>query len=205
MRAGGDATELSSASGTCTDVTYSYRPSLLGAPVELRLATDALEWRKGSRSGRTPYGDIRRVRLSFRPLTLQTNRFIAEVWARGQPKLEIVSTSWRSMVEQEPQDEKYVGFLRELHRRIAESRATVSFETGSPAFIYWPGLVVFVAVSLGLSFLVVRALEIAAWAAAVFVGGFLAVFLWQAGSFFQRNRPRRYRPEALPMEVLPRT
>ncbi len=29
------------------DLAYAYKPSLMGAPFEFRLAPDALEWRKG--------------------------------------------------------------------------------------------------------------------------------------------------------------
>ena len=47
------------------DPSYAYKSSLLGAPFEFRLAMDALEWRKGTYKGRTPYDRIRRIRLSF--------------------------------------------------------------------------------------------------------------------------------------------
>ena len=33
---------------------------------------------------------------------------------------------------------------------------------------------------------------------------FLALFAWQLGTFFRRNRPGTYGPDALPPEVLPR-
>ena len=54
------------------DPAYSYKPSLMGAAFEFRLRPDALEWSKGRYEGRTPYDRIQRVRLSFRPITMQT-------------------------------------------------------------------------------------------------------------------------------------
>jgi hypothetical protein len=36
------------------------------------------------------------------------------------------------------------------------------------------------------------------------VGVFLALFLWQGGSFFRRNRPGLYRPDALPPDLMPK-
>ena len=57
------------------EFSYAYKSSLMGAPFEFRLAPDALEWRKGGIAGRTPYGRIRRIRLSFRPMTMQNYRF----------------------------------------------------------------------------------------------------------------------------------
>src|SRR5205085_10020402 len=83
------------------DPVYAYKPSLLGAPFEFRLAADAFEWRKGRHTGRTPYDHIRRIRMSFRPATMQNYRFVAEVWPANGPKLQIASTSWRSVIEQE--------------------------------------------------------------------------------------------------------
>ena len=40
-------------------------------------------------------------------------------------------------------------------------------------------------------------------AGAALAAAFLAVYLWQLGTFFRRNRPGRYRPEAIPAAVLP--
>jgi hypothetical protein len=186
------------------DPLYIYKPSLLGAPHEFRLAPGALVWRVGGRSGHAPYGSIRRLRLSFRPGTLQSHRFLAEVWPDGGPRLQIASTSWRSMVELERLDRAYAAFLTELNRRIAATRVSASFEAGSPALLYWPGLVVFVLVSLVLAALIVQALRAGAVSGAIFVAVFLGAFLWQAGTFFRRNRPRIYAPEAIPAAVLPR-
>ncbi len=184
------------------DPAYAYKPSLLGAPWEFRLTPDALEWSIGRHQGRTPYDRITRVRLSFRPVTMQTRRFVTEIWPAGGPKLSIASSSWKSVLEQEGRDQDYGAFVRELHRRIAAAGARASFETGSPALLYWPGLAVFVVVSFGLAALTLQALQIGAWAGAAFVGGFLALFLWQSGAYFRRNRPGSYRPEALPPEWL---
>src|SRR5258707_159174 len=112
------------------DPLYAYKPSLLGAPHEFRLARDALVWRVGGRAGHAPYDRIRRLRLSFRPVTLQSYRFLAEVWPDAGPKLQIASTSWRSMVELERLDQAYAAFVAELGRRIGGTGARTSFETG---------------------------------------------------------------------------
>jgi hypothetical protein len=236
--------ELDLQPGSSDDPVYSYKPSLTGAAWEFRLRPDALEWRAGRHEGRVPYGRIARVRLSFRPVTMQTRRFVAEIWpARagsgsnpgsnpGQapagkpphcprsygprsygPRLLIASTSWRSLVEQVTQHQAYGAFIRELHRRIAaahaqassaeDSPAQVSFETGSPAMLYWPGLAVFVGAASALAALTVRALQVGEWAGAAFVGGFFALFAWQSGTYFRRNRPGRYRPDGLPRDLVP--
>jgi hypothetical protein len=195
---------VDTADGHADDPTYSFKSSLMGAGFEFRLAIDALEWRRGGQAGRVPYDRIRRVRLSFRPMTMQSYRFLAEVWSAGGPKLQIASTSWKSLVEHERFDAPYRAFVIELCRRIGAAKNPARLETGSPAWIYWPGVVVFVAASLGLAGLIVRALMTEIWGGAAFVAGFLALFLWQAGNLFRRNRPGTFRPDAVPPQVLPK-
>ena len=72
---------------------YSYRPGLVGAGWEFRLQADGLAWQVGSASGIVRYQDIRRVRLSYRPVTQQHHRFLTEVWSSSGPKLRIFSTT----------------------------------------------------------------------------------------------------------------
>lgn len=183
--------------------TYSFKPSLFGAVWEFRLAPDSIEWKTGARAGRINYRDVRRVRLSFRPVTMQTYRFLTEIWGTSGPKIEIASSSWRSMVEQERHDAAYSTFVGELHRRLAKAQPAAAFQTGTPALLYWPGLVVFAVVVLALVALALRALQVEAWAGATMICGFLVLMLWQAGTFFRRNRPRVYRPDSPPVDLLP--
>jgi hypothetical protein len=190
-------------SGSDGDLVYVHKASLMGAAWELYLRPDALEWQAGRQRGRIPYARISRVRLSFRPATMQTRRFVTEIWWPGGPRLSIASTSWRSLVEQQAQDRAYGAFVRELNRRIAGAGAAAAFETGVPAMLYWPGLALFAGVALALAVLTVRALEIGAYAGAALVGGFFALFVWQSGTYFKRNRPGRYRPDVVPKELVP--
>jgi len=185
-------------------VTYAYKPSLMGAPLELRLTSEALEWRRGGPSHRIPYGRIRRIRLGFRPMTMQNYRFLTEVWVAEGPKLQIASTSWKSVFEHERLDAGYRAFVTELCRRAGAAGGETLFQTGSPVVIYWLGLIVLVGASLSLAALIVRALQVEAFGGAAFIAAFLAFFLWQAGAFFRRNRPGVFQPTAVPEPVLPR-
>ena len=184
-------------------VTYAYRPSVMGAVREFKLSDDGIDWAAGVRSGHIPYRNIRLLRMSYRPTSIQSQRFVTELWAEGAPKLKINSSSWKSMVEEERLDQSYSAFVRELHRRISNVATSARFEQGSRPLIYWPSLVVFVAVALGLAGLIARALQIGASGGAAFVGAFLALYLWQGGNFLRRNRPGKYCPGALPKEVMP--
>ena len=185
------------------DPAYLYRPSLIGAGWEFRLRPDALEWRMGRHHGRVPYAGVVRVRLSFRPQTMQARRFVTEVWPAGGPKLTIASASWRGMLEQATQDAAYGAFVRELHARLAAAGAAAAYDAGSPVLLYWPGLAVLAAAGAALAGLLGHALLSRQWTAAALIGGFLALLAWQSGTFFGRNRPARYRPDAPPPRLLP--
>lgn len=182
---------------------YTYRPSLLGAPFTFRLTDQGLAYQAGRRAGVVAYRAIRRIRLSFKPASMQSRRNIAEIWADGAPKLQIVSSTWKSMMEQQRQDEGYAAFLTELHRLIVASGAKPDYERGSVPLLYWPGLVLFAAVALSLAALTVRGLQSGTLAGAAFVAAFLALFLWQGGRFFRLNRPGSYRPDDLPRDLVP--
>jgi len=183
---------------------YVYKSSLMGAPLEFHLAPDALEWRKGGMAGRTPYRDVRRIRLSFRPMTMQNYRFVTDVWPDSGPKLQIASTSWKSLVEHQRLDAEYSAFVSELSRRVGAAGGNTAFDTGSPAFLYWPGVVIFIGAAFALAALSVRALEQQAWGGAAFIAAFFALFLYQAANFFRRNRPGTFRPDAVPPLLLPK-
>jgi hypothetical protein len=184
--------------------TYSFRPSALGAPRNFRLFDRAIAWEIGRRSGVVTFDRITRVRMSFRPATLQTHRFVTEIWSDGTPRLDIVSSSWKSMVEQTDQGDTYRAFVAELHARLLASRANIRFDAGTSPMIYWLGIAVFVAAALAFAGLTVRMLEAGAGLAALLIAAFLLMFLWQAGNIFYRNRPGSYRPDALPPTLLPR-
>ena len=183
---------------------YVYRPSVMGAPCEFRVTEPGLEWRTGRNAGLVTWRSFLRVRMSFRPASMQMHRFVTELWADNATKLTIVSTSWKSMFEQERLDQSYAVFVSELHRRLAAAGTTARLEQGTHPARYWPGLVLFTIVSLALAALAVRALQERAVGGALFIAAFLALFLWRGGEYFRRNRPRLYRAETPPAEVMPK-
>jgi len=186
------------------DPTYAFKASLIGSLCQFTLKPDALEWQIGRRSGRIRYDAVRAVRLSYRPVTMQSHRFIAEIWSLGNPKIQIVSVSWRSIMEQQRLDAAYAVFIIELHRRLAAAGAPARFSAGLPFATYWVGVVIFGAVLVATGGLLVRAMNFDQWAPMVVVAIFFLVFAYQLGTYFYRNRPGRYRPDAVPADVLPK-
>jgi hypothetical protein len=182
--------------------SYAYKPSVIGVSWSFRLTPDAIVWNNGRVSGRTPFASITRVRMAFKPATTQGYRFVTHVWSEQGPKLTIVSTSWKSMMEQQRLDAAYATFVADLHRHIAAAGAPAIFDTGISPAIYWSGLIVYVAAGLGFAALIARGVQAGAWAGAGIVAVFFALFLWN-GNYFRRNRPGHYRPDALPPMLVP--
>lgn len=183
--------------------TYAFKSSLVGGISQFKLKPDGLYWEVGRRGGNVRYERIKAVRLAYRPITMQSHRFTTEVWSANQPKLQIASVSWRSVVQQERLDAAYAAFIEELHRRIAAAGGTVQFISGIPAAAYWFGVVFFAAAVLATIVMAWRAVWVANWTSTAIIGIFLAVFAYQIANYFFRNRPGRYRPDAIPKNVLP--
>lgn len=201
--------------GEAADIEYAYKASLMGGAWILRLAPDALHWSVGAMSGVVPYPSIRRIRLSYRPVTMQSYRFLAEIWAEKSPKIPIASASWKSLMEQERQDEAYSRFIRALHERIAAAGGRPELKAGALPLLYWPGTAVFGGLCFMGASLAVRSMDLGEsalgqptdWTQKAAILALVAMFfwlIWQMGSFFKRNLPRRYTLDAIPPDVLPK-
>lgn len=203
MTADTAASETDEDDADVRDPAYAFKPSLMGAMCQFALRPDAMDWQIGRYSGRLRYDRMLAVRLSYRPVTMQSHRFITEIWSHEAPKIQIASASWRSIVEQERLDTAYSAFITELHRRLASAGSQARFSTGLPFMTYWVGVAIFSAVIAATGALVVRAMSLEHWGATAVVAIFFLVFAYQLGNYFYRNRPGRYRPDAIPPAALP--
>lgn len=183
-------------------VSYTYRPSLLGAAWQFDLTEEGLAWSAGRRHGVWRYDEIAHVQLSYRPVSMQRRRFRADIRSKDGRTLPIVSATWQSMVAVAPQDETYRAFILELHRRVATAgKATFGAGMKQPAYVI--GLVVLAFVGIALAGLIVRAIATASWSGVLFLLACGAVFSWQIGGFVRRNRPRGYTPDGVPADLIP--
>jgi hypothetical protein len=199
MNAQADAT----AEGVDGVTRYAYKPSLMGPMFSFALTPTALTWSRGRHSGEIRYDQITRLRMSFRPATMQRGRYQLEVWSSVAPRIPVISGTVRSMVEMQSQAPEYRTFVTELHQRIAEAGATPRCEAGLFPPIYWIGVTVLALTSLAMAAMIVRALQAGVWGGAAFVLAFLALFLWQGGQFFRLNRPGLYAVANPPAALLP--
>ena len=82
---------------TITPATsYAYKASLIGRAHKFELTEQGLAWHIAGRSGVWPYAEIAAVRLSFRPVSMQSRRFRADIKKADGARLSILSTSWQT-------------------------------------------------------------------------------------------------------------
>jgi hypothetical protein len=198
--------------------SYAYKASLIGAAHRFELTDEGLSWHIGSRSGVWPYAGISAIRLSYRPVSMQSRRFRADIEGASQEpaslqrtsleraslgRIAIVSTSWQTASLMAPQDHDYRAFINLLHARMKQSGSNATLTGGLRPRIYAAALVLLVLVTLAMAGLFIRAIATGEWAGALFLVGFAALFAWQIGGFVTRNRPRTYAFDDLPKALLP--
>jgi hypothetical protein len=182
---------------------YAYRASLIGGARRFDLMEDGLAFAVGNRSGVWRYGAIATVRLSFRPVSMQSQRFRADLQNADGERLSVVSTTWQTVALMAPQDEAYRGFLVALHRKMQQAGSRAELVGGLKPFVYNAALAVLAVLATAMTGLLARAVATGEWAGILFILGFAALFGWQIGGFIRRNKPRRYTFDALPKELLP--
>src|SRR5664279_4168548 len=99
-------------------ISYAYKASLIGAAHQFELTENGLSWQAGSRSGVWPYLDIAAIRLSYRPVSMQSRRFRADIESVSGQRIVILSTSWQTVALMAPQDRDYRAFITQLHARM---------------------------------------------------------------------------------------
>jgi hypothetical protein len=191
------------ANEAAADVRYAYKASLIGAAHQFALTDEGLSWQIGGRAGVWSYGDIAAIRLSYRPVSMQSRRFRADIEHANGQRIVILSTSWQTVALVAPQDKDYRAFITLLHRRMEKAGSKARLIAGIGPKLYVVGIVFLALVAIAISGLLVRAIGTGEFAGALFLVGFAALFAWHIGGFIRRNRPLTYTFDRLPQALLP--
>jgi hypothetical protein len=181
---------------------YAYKASLIGAAHQFELTDSGLSWQAGGKSGLWPYVDIAAIRLSYRPVSMQSRRFRADIESGGQ-RIAILSTTWQTIALMSPQDRDYREFITQLHAQMQRSGSKAALIGGVGPGTYAGGIVLLALVGIAIAGLLLRAIATGELAGGLFLVGFAALFTWQIGGFVMRNRPRAYTFDELPKALLP--
>jgi len=188
---------------TISGVRYAYKASLIGAAHRFELTDEGLSWHIGGRSGVWPYAGISAIRLSYRPVSMQSRRFRADIESAAHGRIAILSTTWQTAALMAPQDHDYRAFITQLHARMKKAGSRATLTGGLRPRIYAAAVVLLTLVAIAMAGLFIRAIATGEWAGALFLVGFAALFAWQIGGFVARNRPRAYTFDDLPAALLP--
>jgi hypothetical protein len=182
---------------------YAFKPSLIGAAHQFELTDGGLSWRLAGRSGVWRYTDISAIRLSYRPVTMQADRFRADIHHASRARITVVSTSWQTAALMAAQSRDYRAFILELHERMAAAGSKATLTGGLGPNLYAAGLTLVVLLATGMAGLFIRALLTGEFSGALFLLAFAALFGWQIGGFLRRNRPLVYTFNDIPARLLP--
>lgn len=185
------------------DDRYAYKASLIGSAHQFELTDAGLSWQIAGRSGVWAYADISSIRLSYRPVSMQSRRFRADISHASGARLAVLSTTWQTVSLMKPQDHGYRAFIAGLHRRMAAAGSKAALIGGLTPNLYLAALVSLVLLGIAMAGLLVRAIATGEYSGALFLLGFAALFTWQIGGFVRRNRPRTYTFDDLPGALLP--
>jgi hypothetical protein len=188
---------------TAGAVRYAYKASLVGAAHQFELTGEGLNWRIAGKSGVWPYAAISAIRLSYRPVSMQSRRFRADIDGAERGRIALLSTTWQTSVLMAPQDHDYRAFIVELHRRMAAAGSNATLTGGLKRRVYAAAVILLTLVAIAMAGLFLRAVMTGEFAGILFLAGFAALFAWQVGGFVTRNRPRTYTFDRLPQALLP--
>ncbi len=184
-------------------IRYAYKASLMGSAYLFELTDRGLSWKVSGHSGVWAYRDIARVSLSFRPTSMQAQRFRADLRHKDGGRIRIVSTNWQTVSLMTPQDNGYRAFIEALHARMAKAGSTAKLTGGLPFGLYSAAVAFVGVLAIAMAGLFVRALMTGEHAGALFILGFALLFNWQIGGFIRRNKPITYTFDRLPEALLP--
>lgn len=184
-------------------IRYIHRASLVGSAHEFELTDQGLSWQARGKSGLWPYSDIAAVRLSYRPVSMQSRRFRADVEHKSGQSLAIFSTTWQTIALMVPQDGDYRAFIEGLHARLKAAGGHVALVGGIRPIAYAGGCLLLALAAIAVAALLARAIATGEFAGALFLVGFAALAGWQMGGFIWRNKPRLYTFDDLPGTLLP--
>jgi len=183
--------------------TYQHNPRPVGGPISFTLNGDRLTVDSGRKVHDVQLGAVESVRMVYEPGRLGRKAFLTKVRMRDGKTFSFSSVSWRSMIEAEQLTGPYRAFTQALFEAIARANPDVRFLAGKPYWLWLSTAVLAVASLLAMAALIWRALQMGSTSVALLGAFFALVGVWQIEPMVRLNRPRSFRPEAPPSELLP--
>jgi hypothetical protein len=188
--------------------THTVRAGVLEHEAVWRLEDDALVLQGGPAAAadsvlRFAYGDIVQLRLSFEPSRVDAARYRCDVRMRSGQQVAIMSTHYVGFADFENRAASYVPFVRALVVRVAPANPAARFRSGKNPLAFWAehiflavvvAFLILVLISIGTS-----SLSDSSWSKLWMILGSIPLLI----AYTRKNRPRPFKPGAIPQDVLP--
>jgi hypothetical protein len=183
---------------------YSYSPKPFGGPLSYTLEGDRLTIDSGRKIYEVALGSAVAVRMTYEPGRLAKRSFRTKVILTDGKSFTLSSLNWKSMVEAEELTQGYRTFTHALCEAIARANPQARFIAGKPLGLWLPTLALAIASLLAMAYLIWQALQMGATGVAL-IGALLGIVgVWQIEPMIRLNKPRPFRSDALPEEMLPK-
>ena len=184
--------------------TYTHNPRPVGGPVSFVLQGDRLVVDSGRKVQEVRLGAVESVRLTYEPGRVGRKAFRTRVTMQDGKAFTFTSLNWRSLIEAQELTGEYRAFTQALCAAIAKANPAARFIAGKPGWLWLATAIVAAASLLGTAVLIWQALRLGSTGVAL-MGALLAlVGVWQIEPMIRLNKPRSFRPEALPGELMPK-
>ncbi|MDA7881800.1 hypothetical protein N9A94_05795 [Akkermansiaceae bacterium] len=149
-----------------------------------------------------PISDIVDVRCRYYPTRMQLNRYECLLTVRGGTKIKIGNQFFRGVADFEDRSAEYRKFVVALHVALSQQNPRCLFHSGvTPASFYLTAAFLICSM-LTLAFLIV-VLGVSMPGFAVVKVVILITMIPYSIKWFYKNKPKSYRPKAIPTDVLP--
>lgn len=183
--------------------TYEHSPGPSRAPVSFSLDGDRLVVDSGRGVQEVPLGAVEQVRLTYEPKSLGRNAFQTRLRLKDGKSVTFSSLHWKSLVDVRRLDREYRIFTRALFDAIAHANPGARFVAGRPRITWAATVAVAITALAAITLFTWRALQAGAPAAALMGVLIALVGIWQIEPMVRLNKPRRFRPEEPPADLIP--
>ncbi len=184
--------------------TYSHSPKPFSGPISFTLKGSRLTVDSGRKVHEVQLGAVDTVRMTFEPGRLAQRSFRTKVIMRDGKSFTFSSLSWKSLVEAQEMTREYRSFTHALCDAIVRANPDARLVAGKPWGLWLPASALAVASLLAMAYLIWQAVQMGAPRVALLGALLAAVGVWQIEPMIRLNKPRPFRSEALPEELLPK-
>ncbi|MBF9233464.1 hypothetical protein [Microvirga alba] len=183
--------------------TYQHSPRPVGGPISFALKGDRLTVDSGRKVQEVRLGAVETVRMTYEPGRLAQSAFRTRVTMKDGKTFTFTSLNWKNLVQAEQMTDEYRAFTQQLLSAIARANPDARFMAGKPWGIWFFTSLLAAGSLLAMAYLIWRAFQMGATNVALLGGLFATVGIWQIEPMVRLNKPRPFRPDAPPVELLP--